>query len=153
MKKKYAVAAIILVACFLFAFLLQKTYWVSYAESGIGITKENEKTSFGGSQTNDLVYRIEDNLFDSEEFETFRKEPENINKIVDFYNGLADDGAFATVTVFDQALAVKDFKGDNQFHYNSEEFIEEFPELDINIKSMQMNQEAFEFLQSFKGFN
>lgn len=43
MKKKYGIGAIILVACFLLVFLLQKTYWLSYAESGIEITKENDK--------------------------------------------------------------------------------------------------------------
>ena len=47
--------------------------------------------------------------------------------------------------MFDQALEVRNFKGNKKYYYNSEEFMEAFPNASVNIKALQINKAAFEF--------
>lgn len=91
------------------------------------------------------VYKMIDNFYDPDEFYSFRQEAENINILSDFYNKLNTSKDFDILTSFNQAIVITDFKGDNSFYYNSDEFIEKHPSSKINIKSFQLNQKAYHF--------
>lgn len=96
------------------------------------------------SSQNDL-YKMIDNFYDPDKFYDFRNNASNINILSNFYNQLNISEDFDILTSFNQCIAVTDFKGDNKFYYNSEEFIETHPSSKVNIKSLQLNQDAYIF--------
>lgn len=96
------------------------------------------------SSQNDL-YKMIDNFYDPDEFYNFRNNASNINILSNFYNQLNLSENFDILTSFNQCIEVTDFKGDNNFYYNSEEFIETHPSSKVNIKSLQLNQKAYLF--------
>lgn len=96
------------------------------------------------SSQNDL-YKMIDNFYDPDEFYNFRNNANNITILSNFYNQLNLSEDFDILTSFNQCIEVTDFKGDNNFYYNSEEFIETHPSSKVNIKSLQLNQKAYLF--------
>lgn len=96
------------------------------------------------SSQNDL-YKMIDNFYDPDKFYDFRNDASNINILSNFYNQLNISEDFDVLTSFNQCISVTDFKGDNKFYYNSEEFIETHPSSKVNIKSLQLNQDAYIF--------
>ena len=105
-------------------------------------------TGEGGFDTilseNDM-YKMIDNFYDPEDFSDFREKPENINMLASFYNELQMSDKFEVVTSFNQAIYVDDFKGDNRFYFNSDEFVASSNNSAINIKALQVNKEAYDF--------
>lgn len=90
-------------------------------------------------------YKMIDTFYDPEKFHDFRQNTGNINSLANFYNELEMSEDFKVLTVFNQALHVSDFRGDSRFYYNSEEFIKNTANSDINIKALQINKEAYDF--------
>ncbi|MSS63838.1 hypothetical protein [Velocimicrobium porci] len=78
-------------------------------------------------------------------FKTFSSKNDLYKMVDNFYNQLNSSEDFDLLTSFNQAIEVTDFKGDNNFYYNSEEFIEKHTPLNVNIKSLQLNQKAYHF--------
>lgn len=93
------------------------------------------------------LYALKDDLYDSDAFRQFRNHPDNINALGNFYNLLSSSPDLKVLSYFTQAVPVKDFTGDSKFYYHSEEFMKENQQYmtDISIKSLQINQAAFEF--------
>lgn len=96
------------------------------------------------SSKNDF-YQMVDNYYDPEEFSDFRHNSQNVNMLASFYNKLNSNENFDIISSFNQAIDVTEFKGDNRFYYNSEEFIKEHPNLPIRIKALQLNHKAYDF--------
>lgn len=90
-------------------------------------------------------YDVKDSLYDPTQFYDYRHKEENIDKIADFYNALNNSSAFDFLSVFTQFIPIKNFKGDSSFNYNSEAFRTAHPSESTNIKSVQLNQNAFDF--------
>ncbi len=93
------------------------------------------------------LYALKDDLYDSDAFRQFRNSPNNINALGNFYNLLSYSPDLKVLSYFTQSVPVKDFTGDSKFYYHSEEFMKENQQYmtDIPIKSLQINQAAFEF--------
>lgn len=109
---------------------------------GIILTLSSRKldsNSYDGLQR----YTVIDNLYDSEQFYDFRQAAYNINCIKDFYNQLNQERDIKVLSIFDQPIPIRDFKGSDEFYYNSKEFLENNPNVDITIKSIQINETAF----------
>lgn len=96
------------------------------------------------SSQNDL-YKMVDNFYDPNDFYDFRNNSQNINTLANFYNTLNTSDNFDVLTSFNQAIAVDNFKGDQNFYYNSSEFINNTPSSTYNVKALQLNQKAFNF--------
>lgn len=96
------------------------------------------------SSTNDL-YKLIDNFYDPDQFYDYRNDSQSINNLAKFYNQLNSSNDFDVISSFNQAIVITDFKGDKNFYYNSEEFIENYSLEDSNIKSLQLNQKAYDF--------
>lgn len=98
-------------------------------------------------------YGLSDQLADPEQFEEYRSSSENIRKIARFYDDVRADDRLKVLSVFDQSLPVADFRGDESFEYGYGTEIgtqgphdEEGLGTDVvNVKSVQMNQAAFDF--------
>lgn len=90
-------------------------------------------------------YKMVDNYYDPDEFYNFRNSAKNITILSDFYNKLNASKSFNILTSFDQPIDVTNFKGDNSFYYNSEEFIESHASSSVNIKAIQLNKNSYEF--------
>lgn len=96
------------------------------------------------SSQNDL-YKLIDNFYDPDQFYDFRNNANNMNILATFYNQMNSSKDFDLLTSFDQAVVVIDFKGDDTFYYNSEEFLESRNSPDANIKALQLNKKAYCF--------
>lgn len=130
----------------LFSFIIFSIY---FALSGVFVPFfASIPQSNGGFKTlssqNDF-YRMVDNFYNPDEFYNFRTDSQNINVLAKFYNELNTSNNFDVLTSFNQAIAVDDFKGDQRFYYNSDEFINNNQSPTINIKSLQLNQNAYDF--------
>ena len=88
-------------------------------------------------------YRVRDNFYDSEEFYTYRSKESNVNIMANFFNKISNAESFEVVSSFNQAIVVKEFKGDDKFYYNSEAFLKENISEDANVKALQLNENAF----------
>lgn len=104
-----------------------------------------ENGGFKTVSSKDDLYKMIDNFYDLDEFYNFRNNASNINSLSNFYNQLSLSENFDIITSFNQCIEVSDFKGDNNFYYNSEEFIETHQSSKVNIKSLQLNQKAYLF--------
>lgn len=91
------------------------------------------------------LYKMVDNFYNPDDFYNFRTNSQNINILANFYNALNTSNNFDVLTSFNQAISVDEFKGDKRFYYNSDEFISNNPSSTINIKSLQLNQKAYNF--------
>ncbi len=131
----------------LFSFIIFSIY---FALSGVFIPFfASIPQSNGGFKTlssqNDF-YKMVDNFYNPDDFYNFRNSNQNINILANFYNTLNTSSSFDVVTSFNQAIAVDSFKGDKRFYYNSDEFINNNSYSNsINIKSLQLNQKAYNF--------
>lgn len=130
----------------LFSFIIFSIY---FALSGIFVPFfASIPQSNGGFKTlssqNDL-YKMVDNFYNPDDFYDFRNKSRNINILANFYNTLNTSSNFDVFTSFNQAIEVNDFKGDQRFYYNSDEFISINPSLMSNIKALQLNRKAYDF--------
>lgn len=138
MKKMKIIILQLLIVIFIVAFF--SSLGVNYTmKEGSGKVIQN---SFG---TNIQTYEIKDNFWDSDEFSEFRKEKRNINKLGKFYNNLNKEKDITVMSVFNQPLYIENHVSDKRFYYNTDEFIENNPDVSIGIKSLQINKQAFEF--------
>jgi len=86
------------------------------------------------------IFQISDTLIDAKDFNEFRSNTENINKIAHFYNALIESDDIDFVSTFTQPLYIENFRGgknflDMEYVYNNMS----------NIKSVQMNSSAYQF--------
>lgn len=93
------------------------------------------------------VYRLSDTLLEDEDYGQFRKDKASMNTLVAFYNYLNQSDELSILSIFNQALYVKNFKGDSAFYYTPEEALKADPSLTPSIKGIEMNQKAFDFYQ------
>ncbi|GAA3598543.1 hypothetical protein GCM10022198_23490 [Klugiella xanthotipulae] len=99
------------------------------------------------------LYTLTDTLVEADEFSEFRESKNELDKLGSFYNALNDGGQFTFLSIFDQPLPVKDFRGDETYDYGygtemsvqGKYFDEDFGAQAQNVKSIQMNKNAFEF--------
>lgn len=88
------------------------------------------------------VYTIIDTLRDPDSFSLFREDANNINKLAEFYNMLNESKKFMLISSFDQPMAIRGFKGGEQFLYS-----QGMGNIENNIsivKSMQVNKNLFD---------
>lgn len=90
-------------------------------------------------------YTMVDNFYDADNFYNFRQKKDNINILANFYNEFSNSSKITILSIFDQAIYLDNFVGDKKFYYNSDEFIETNKKVEIGIKSIQINNKAFEF--------
>lgn len=90
-------------------------------------------------------YTIVDNFYDANKFYEFRQSSKNINILGGFYNELIDSHNFELLSIFDQPLELENFKGNNKFYYNTSEFLDNNKVKNIAIKSIQINNIAFNY--------
>ena len=92
------------------------------------------------------IYRLGDSLLE-EDYRKFREDKASMNTLVAFYNYLNQSDELSILSIFNQALYVKNFKGDKAFYYTPEEVLKADPSLTPSIKGIEMNQKAFDFYQ------
>jgi hypothetical protein len=90
-------------------------------------------------------YTMIDDFYDPDEFYKFRQNYNNINLLAEFYNKLIQSDKIKVLSIFNQPLQIKDYKGDRKCYYNSNEFIEQHKNVDIAVKSIQLNKSVFDF--------
>lgn len=90
-------------------------------------------------------YDLKDSLYDPDQFYDYRHKKENIDKISDFYNALDSSLTIDFLSVFTQSIPIENFQGGSSFYYNSEAFRAVHPSMTANLKSLQLNQNAFDF--------
>lgn len=93
------------------------------------------------------VYRLSDTLLEDEDYGQFRQDKASMNTLVAFYNYLNQSDELSILSIFNQALYVKNFKGDSAFYYTPEEALKADSSLTPSIKGIEMNQKAFDFHQ------
>lgn len=99
------------------------------------------------------VYTLIDQFTgDPDGFERFRASPERLAELAAFVAGLDDEPGIRFVSAYDQPLPVADFRGDERFDvgYGTEyslrgEYPDESGRVVRDLKSIQMNETAFEF--------
>lgn len=116
------------------------------------------KVFFQGRQIKQIYdgknfYAIVDSLYNPDDFSRYGRDYTNINKIGHFYNKLSNSSFFTYLATYCQSIPIKNFKGDDKFSYNTEEFRKANPEMPLNAKSCQINQATYDFfkLQLAKG--
>lgn len=148
-KNKFREIIILLktnVLFYILSFLILSAFMVIIgAVSGLQI-----ETHFKGKEIKKIYngkkfYTIVDSFYKPEEFLEYRQSPDNINKIGDFYNSLSNSSGFIFLSAFSQPIPIENFSGDDKFLYNSEEFQNKHKNFPMNVKSLQLNQSAFEF--------
>jgi len=101
------------------------------------------------NEANMNMYSVLDTLQDPDEFSSFRDSSESVNSVGRFYNQLNSSHAFTFLSVFDQQVPTRNFKGGDDFNaYESLSNLSTDPttgEEIRNIKSFQLNQRAFDF--------
>ncbi|HEL1091795.1 TPA: permease [Streptococcus equi subsp. zooepidemicus] len=95
--------------------------------------------------SNEQRYTMVDNFIDASRFEDVRGQVEVINRLGDFYNQLNQDKSLKALSVFNQPIFLKHFKGDSSFYENSQAFLEANPEASAGIKSIQLNKMVFDY--------
>lgn len=129
----------VLSVCVLTAFLV--IMGILFVLQSTTLTKESHiKSVYEGKR----LYTIVDNLYDPDGFYEFRQHPENINCLGRFYNGLVSSPNLEFVSTFNQSIPIDEFRGDEQFFYNSQAFRNQHKNMHTNVKSMQLNTAAFE---------
>lgn len=121
---------------------------VSFTQS----TRDAVTRGFSDSAAADF-YGLTDRLTDPEAFERYRSSPENIRTVARFYDSLLSEGSLNLLSAFDQALPVANFEGGDTFEHGYGTGMplpgpypdEELGGVAVNVKSMQMNRETFEF--------
>ncbi|RWZ79490.1 hypothetical protein [Glutamicibacter sp. HZAU] len=99
------------------------------------------------------LYSLTDTYSDPESFYEFRQSIDGVSSLGEFYNLLNVDEGVTFLSVFDQSISVADFKGGEHFdaYYRSDseargKYIDEETGQTVqDIKSMQMNENAFMF--------
>lgn len=102
-----------------------------------------------------MLYSLVDNLQDPDSFATFIEKPENLQQIGTFYDKLNNHNILKYLAINDQPFSVADFKGTEIFEYayGTEMRGNGKYQADIgnekynlfDVKSMQMNENAFDF--------
>lgn len=120
---------------------------LSYLQTEANVIGEQIKDVFDGKN----LYTVTDSLLDPKRFSEYRENVDNINKIGNFYNLMST--SFDFLSMFHQPIPVENFRGGNQFIYNSDFILEKENVLPLNIKCFQINQAAFNFykLKLWKG--
>lgn len=104
----------------------------------------------------ETVYFLGDTLYDDDAFSAFRQDPDRVNSVGDFYNRLTQSPSLTVLSAFYQPVSVRDFQGDAQFYYHSQEFVEANQDslTDMPVKTLQINQQAYAYygLQTQNGY-
>lgn len=99
------------------------------------------------------LYGLIDDLHDPDAFRSFRDSLPDLERLGAFYNQLSNDDELTFLSSFDQPLPIRDFPGDGSFEdgygtgmstrgpYTDEETGRTM----VDVKSLQMNRNAFEF--------
>lgn len=90
-------------------------------------------------------YTMIDNLLDSESFSKFRNDEQSVNNLGNFYNMLTEMNQAKLLSMYRQPIYIHGFKGDKQFYYNTDEFLEYNKDINPSIKALQINNAAFEY--------
>ncbi len=90
-------------------------------------------------------YSLIDNLFDDDSFKAFRHDEQRLNDLGEFYNSITKMENAKLLSLYTQPVNIDDFKGERQFYYNSDAFLEEFKTATPSIKALQINNIAFEY--------
>lgn len=100
----------------------------------------------------DLYTVIDRFTGDPDGFERFRASPEKLEDLAVFVERLDDEPGIRFISAYDQPLPVADFRGDERFDvgYGTEyslrgEYPDESGRLVRDLKSIQMNETAFDF--------
>ena len=108
--------------------------------------------SFSTSAKSNL-FALTDQLVDPGAFHEFRSSTAKIRTAAKFYDELESNKRLKLLSIFDQNLPVANFKGNDAFEYGyGTDMRTQGPHPDeslqgsaVNVKSMQMNEEAFDF--------
>lgn len=100
----------------------------------------------------DVYSLIDQFTSDPNGFERFRESPERLEELAMFVEQLDAEPGIRFISAYDQPLPVADFRGDERFDvgYGTEyslrgEYSDESGRVVRDLKSIQMNQSAFEF--------
>lgn len=106
-------------------------------------------TEYDETYENSQVYHIADNLYDENEYSTFRKSKGDVSSVSEFYDLLMEDNQLIFASMFDQQIPVRGFKGDDRFDYGYQtdigvigKYTNEEGEFQ-NVKCMQMNRKTY----------
>jgi len=83
------------------------------------------------------LYTLMDSLLEADAFSKYRESAANINRVGAFYNAISSSKDFCFISMFNQPMLVKNFRGGNQFVYSESNL--------NNLKCFQLNQKAFDF--------
>lgn len=93
------------------------------------------------------TYRLSDTLLEDKDYSRFLHDKASINTLVAFYNDILQSDKVLMLSAFNQAMQVKDFKGDKRFFYGTEEYLKATADLVPRQKALQINQNFFDFHQ------
>ncbi|RLP74710.1 hypothetical protein D9V32_11770 [Mycetocola tolaasinivorans] len=142
--------ALILLRILIVALALVSTVTtVSFTESTTGTLD----SQFSARAENNLAQLIDTYYDDPDAFLAIRNNPEAMAQVSGFYDALTRSTALTPLSMFDQAVPVQEFRGDDRFDHTFG------TDLDVvgryadavtgttlmNVKSMQMSRQAFEF--------
>ncbi|GAA3708074.1 hypothetical protein GCM10022377_22390 [Zhihengliuella alba] len=98
------------------------------------------------------MYQLVDRLADPEDFYEFRQSRTNLEQLGAFYDELNEADEFDLLSVFDQPVPVRDFRGNETFDagYGTEgsvggPYTDEVGRRVQDVKAVQLNQKAFDF--------
>lgn len=135
-KNIHSILCIMLLTAFLFI--------VGITLTALTISKPNSENKEHVS-ISERRYTIIDNFLDADSFREFRHNEKKINRLGDFYNKLTVMNDAKLLSMFDQSIVVDNFRGNEQFYHHSKEFRDKFPDAELAIKAMQMNDLAAEY--------
>ena len=99
------------------------------------------------------LYGIVDDLADPAAFEEYRRSPDGVRAVARFHDALAASDDVTVLSVFDNALPVQDFAGDERFAYGyGTDLSTQQPYEDVDlgatalaVSSVQLDRATFEF--------
>lgn len=99
------------------------------------------------------LYNVIDTLTDADEFFEFRQSPARVASLARFYNDLNTSTRVAALSMFNQAVPIENFRGDDSFDYGygtdmevKGKYIDPTTGVAVqDVKSLQLNRHAFEF--------
>lgn len=141
-RRRFSLFALHLLAMLLVAVLTTLLTVSSHLLLQSGQRQQTIKKNFDGYYR----YTLHDSLYEPDEFYQFRKDRERLNTVVTFYNGLHQSSDITLLSIFHQPLYLSAFdKGDNFLYGDQSVTIPDSTELPLAVKSVQLNQKAFEF--------
>lgn len=121
-----------------------------FAAMSVNVDEAIEKYYSKQSEYN--LYTLIDSLSDPEAFSEFVESERSVDLLGAFYDALNSEEDFAFLSIFNQAIPIVDFSGDERFRYTygtpmagDDTFVDPLDRFATNVKSVQLNRNAFDF--------